>query len=228
MQLHYHPAGMVAEPDATSIDLRTSLSWPKKMYFVGAFGNEFQAPNLLPDPDDRLSGTPEFRIPAGDGDHNEHMRITVPPLGDLQQVQLYSVNPHMHMVGTHIAAKIERPAARGSDPKNECLANGNWNFDWQRTYAYDAPLDQLPSVAPGDIVDLKCSWNNTFENPFVQRMLTDSGLGAPIDVSLGEQTTNEMCVEIFGLSVPAPAQTTARGDAPVLTLPRVDLMPRVN
>ena len=28
----------------------------------------------------------------------------------------------------------------------------------------------------------------------------------PIDVLLGEQTTNEMCLEIFGLSIPAPPQ----------------------
>ncbi|HEY5952007.1 MAG TPA: cytochrome c, partial [Kofleriaceae bacterium] len=39
MQLHYHPAGTAAAPDATALDLRTSTVWPKKMYFVGAFGN---------------------------------------------------------------------------------------------------------------------------------------------------------------------------------------------
>jgi len=99
------------------------------------------------DPDDRLATTPEFRIPANAADHNEHMRITIPALGDLQDVRLYSVNPHMHMVGTHISAKLERPAARGNDPQQECVANGKWNFDWQRTYIYDAPLDELPSVA---------------------------------------------------------------------------------
>jgi hypothetical protein len=37
-------------------------------------------------------------------------------------------------------------------------------------------------------------------------MLADSGLPpVPIDITLGEQTTNEMCLEIFGLSIPAPA-----------------------
>jgi len=218
MQLHYHPAGKVAEPDATSIDLRTSLTWPKKMYFVGAFGNEFQAPNLLSDPDDRLTGTPEFRIPAADADHNEHMRITVPPLGDLQQVQLYSVNPHMHMIGTHIATKIERPAPRGSDPQNECLANGKWNFDWQRTYIYDAPLEQLPSLKPGDVIDLQCKWDNTIANPFVQRALEDAGLVAPIDVNLGEQSLDEMCLEIMGFSIDAPPPMTR-------TVPTMDDLP---
>ncbi|HEY5928375.1 MAG TPA: hypothetical protein VIV11_42105 [Kofleriaceae bacterium] len=219
MQLHYHPAGMTHQPDATTIDLRTSLTWPKKMYFVGAFGNEFQAPSLLPDPDDRLSGTPEFRIPAGDADHLEHMRITVPPLGDISQVQLYSVNPHMHMVGTHISAKIERPAPRGTDPANECLANGNWNFDWQRTYIYDAPLEQMPTLMPGDVIDLKCKWNNTMANPFVQRLLEDEGLVAPIDLMLGEGSTDEMCLEIFGFAIDAPPQSMLR------TAPTMDELP---
>ncbi|HEX5062459.1 MAG TPA: hypothetical protein VFV99_23970, partial [Kofleriaceae bacterium] len=165
-----------------------------------------------------LTGTPEFRIPAGDADHNEHMRITVPPLGDLQQVQLYSVNPHMHMIGTHIATKVERPAARGNDPQNECLANGKWNFDWQRTYIYDAPLDQLPSLKPGDVIDLQCKWDNTIANPFVQRALKDAGLVAPIDVNLGEQSLDEMCLEIMGFSIDAPPPMTR-------TVPTMDDLP---
>jgi hypothetical protein len=219
MQLHYHPAGNTNAPDATEIDLRTSTVWPKKMYFVGAFGNEFQAPSLLPDPNDRIATIPEFRIPANQEDHNEHMRITVPPLGDLQEVQLYSVNPHMHMVGTHISAKIERPTARGTDPQNECLANGGWNFDWQRTYIYDTTLDKLPTLRPGDVIDLKCKWNNTMENPFVQRLLHDEGLVSPIDLALGEGSTDEMCLEIFGFAIDAPPQPMAR------TAPQIDELP---
>jgi hypothetical protein len=219
MQLHYHPAGKVNAPDATEIDLRTSTVWPRKMYFVGAFGNEFQAPALLPDPDDRFPGFPEFRIPANKADHGEHMRITVPDLGDLEEVQLYSVNPHMHMIGTHISAKIERPAARGTDPQHECLANGKWNFDWQRTYIYDAPLEQLPTLRPGDLIDLRCRWNNTMENPFVQRLLKDEGLVAPIDIGLGEGSTDEMCLEIFGLAIDAPPPPMAR------TAPTTDDLP---
>jgi hypothetical protein len=210
MNLHYHPAGGTAQPDATSLDLRTSTAWPKKMYFVGAFGNEAIAPNLLADPDDRFAGTPEFRIPANMPAHGEHMRITVPTLGDLSQVQIYSVNPHMHMIGTHISATIERPAARGTDPQSECLANGKWNFDWQRTYIYDTSLELLPTVQPGDVVDLKCTWDNTISNPFVQRALADAGLVAPVDVNLGETSLDEMCLEILGLAIPAPPPPSPR------------------
>ncbi len=209
MQIHYHPAGSVHTADVTSVDLRTSTTWPKKMYFVGAFGNATAAPQLLPDPDDRTT-TPEFRIPANKADHAEHMRFTVPDLGNLTNVRLYSANPHMHLVGTHISGSIERPTARGGDPQKECLANGNWNFDWQRTYIYDAPLDQLPSVEKDDIIDIQCTWNNTIENPFVQRALADQGLNAPVDISLGEGgSTDEMCLEIFGIAVDAPPPPAA-------------------
>jgi len=210
MQIHYHPAGAVNDPDITAIDLRTTTTWPQKMYFVGAFGNAFQAPNLLPDPDDRTAA-PEFRIPANSAAHEEHMTFAVGDLGGLQNVQLYSVNPHMHLVGTHINSSIVRPAARGADPQTECLANGNWNFDWQRTYIYDTPIASLPSVQPGDVINVNCRWDNTMANPFVQRALMDAGLHAPVDITLGEgNSTDEMCLEIFGISVDAPPQGSFR------------------
>jgi hypothetical protein len=218
MQIHYHPAGTTHAPDKTSIDVRYSQTWPERMYFVAAFGNAFQAPELLTGPNDP-GGVAQFLVPKNVADHREHMRVAVPPLGDLQDVRLFSANPHMHLIGTHISSTIERPAARGSDPQTECLANGGWNFDWQRTYTYDAPLDKLPSIEPGDIIDIKCSWDNTIENPFVQRMLKDANLTAPVDVPLGEQTTNEMCLEIFGVSIAAPPEPVNRADVK-LTLPR--------
>ena len=214
MQIHYHPAGAVNDPDITAIDLRTTTTWPQKMYFVGAFGNAFQAPNLLPDPDDRTSA-PEFRIPANSAAHEEHMTFAVGDLGGLQNVQLYSVNPHMHLVGTHINSSIVRPAARGADPQTECLANGNWNFDWQRTYIYDTPIASLPTVMPGDVINVNCRWDNTMANPFVQRALMDAGLHAPVDITLGEgNSTDEMCLEIFGISVDAPPQGSFRTLSP--------------
>ncbi|HEY5921604.1 MAG TPA: cytochrome c [Kofleriaceae bacterium] len=203
MQIHYHPAGLAHAPDKTSIDLRFSTKWPQKMYFVGALGNAPTAPILLPGPGD-INGTPQFMIPKDTKLHTEHMRFTMGDTSALGDVRIYSANPHMHLVGTHISGTIDRGAPRGADPQKECLANGGWNFDWQRTYTYDTPLDKLPSVQTGDIVEVKCEWDNTIENPFVQRMLADAGLDRPINIELGEQTTNEMCLQIFGLAVNAP------------------------
>ncbi len=211
MQIHYHPGGKTHRADKTAVDLQFSTVWPRKMYFVTALGNAAGAPNLLPGPGD--GDGPQFKIPADSADHLEHMRVVVPEL-NTPDVRLFSVNPHMHLVGTHISATIERPAPRGDDPKSECLANGAWNFDWQRTYTYDTSLDSLPSIAAGDVIDIKCKWNNTLQNPFVQRMLIDSNLPMrPIDLTLGEETNDEMCLEIFGLSINAPPRPTTF-DAP--------------
>ncbi|HTR54507.1 MAG TPA: hypothetical protein VMJ10_27640 [Kofleriaceae bacterium] len=210
MQIHYHPAGTTHAPDATSIDLRTSAVWPQRMYFVGAVGNAAAAPELLPDPDDRVPGVPEFRIPANKADHEESMQFVLTDFGGATDIRVYSVNPHMHLLGTHIRGTIARAAPATGEPANECLANGLWNFDWQRTYIYDAPMDALPTIAVGDTVSVQCHWNNTFENPFEQRALADQGLGEPVDVGLGEgSSTDEMCLEIFGLSIPAPVTPTA-------------------
>lgn len=223
MQIHYHPAGQNTGIDVTSVDLKFSNVWPRKMYFVAAIGNEFAAPNLEPSPDEAPGAPVAFKIPKNVADHPENMSRTLDDLGGLTGVKVFSVNPHMHLVGTHISSHIVRPSARGADPANECLANGGWNFDWQRTYIYDAPLDSLPSLEAGDKIEISCRWNNTIENPFVQRMLHDSNLPPhPIDITLGEQTTNEMCLEIFGLAVDAPSEPTAK-TAPFV-LPRIDVL----
>ncbi|MBL4636241.1 MAG: hypothetical protein JKY56_20440 [Kofleriaceae bacterium] len=51
----------------------------------------------------------------------------------------------------------------------------------------------------GDTITLKCGYNNTITNPFVQRMLDEEGLVNPVDVRLGEQTTDEMCIATMGI-----------------------------
>ena len=227
MQIHYHPAGMTNDIDFTSVDLRVSNVWPRKMYFVAAFGNEAAAPNLDPSPDEPPGAPPKFMIPRNDPDHPETMSRTLDTLGGLTGVKVFSVNPHMHLVGTHISGKIVRPTARGNDPQTECLANGGWNFDWQRTYIYDAPIDSLPGIEAGDKIEISCKWNNTIQNTFVQRMLHDSGLPPqPIDINLGEQTTNEMCLEIFGLAVDAPPAPPAALTAK-LELPTFGALPQM-
>jgi hypothetical protein len=225
VQIHYHPAGVINDPDLTAIDMRLSPVTPRRMFLGMTFGNELGPPNLLPDPDD--VGPPQFIVPRNVGDHVEHMRIPVPDLG-LTDVRLFSANPHMHLIGTHIAGRVDRPAARGDDPRTECLTNGGWSFDWQRTYVYDAPLDQQPSLEPGDIVDVTCHWDNTIQNPAVQRMLSDSHLPPqPVDIPLGAQTTDEMCLEIFGVSaVVTPEIVAGRAPAPP-ALPRLSLPPEL-
>jgi mono/diheme cytochrome c family protein len=207
MQIHYHPANQVNAPDATAVDLRLGDTWPEKMYTYGSWGNAFAAPDLLPGPHDRYgTAFPEFRIPADTDDHSEHMRFTV-DTGELGSVPLFAAYPHMHYIGIGLQVRIERATPSAGEPAEECLVNvPRWNFDWQRAYQYDAAFADLPAVQTGDVIDVRCTYDNTLANPFVQRALEDAGLTTPIDIALGEETLDEMCLGIFGIVLDAPPQ----------------------
>lgn len=213
VQIHYHPGGRPDNaPDATEVDLRLVSDRPTHLYTATAVGNAAAAPTLQPGPADR-SG-PEFRIPANAEAHTEHMRFT---LGNVENpVPLFSAYPHMHYIGTGIDVTIERAAPSAAQPADECLVSSDWNFDWQRSYLYDAPLGSLPTLANGDVIDVACSYDNTLRNPFVVRALADAGLSNPIDVFLGEETLDEMCLGIFGVVVPLPPPAKRAIDEPAV------------
>lgn len=80
-------------------------------------------------------------------------------------------------------------------PDSECLIQTpQWNFEWQRQYVYDVPIEQLPFVSAGDRLTMRCTYNNTTSNPFVQASLKSQGLTAPHDIVLGDETLDEMCL----------------------------------
>ncbi|MFN0252144.1 MAG: hypothetical protein ACKV2T_35035 [Kofleriaceae bacterium] len=196
MQIHYHPGGTVAEPDATTVDLRMSATAPVAEYSLRGFGNVHGAPGLQPGPYDPPEG-PKFEIPPGVADGLEVMHQTVPLVAT--EIKVLTAFPHMHYVGVGLSAWVHRARPQSGEPQKECLINVNrWNFDWQRQYSIDAPdIASLPSIRPGDRVELRCKYDNTLDNPFVQRALADQGLAAPITVNLGEETTDEMCISLF-------------------------------
>jgi hypothetical protein len=206
VQIHYHPAGMVNDPDATSIDLRLEETAPPYVFGFAGFGNSRVAPTLLPGPndaghDDDGDGV-EFIIPAGAAGHTETMRFTVGANGGDGPGKLFMGFPHMHYVGTEIHAKVIRAAPAAGEPAEECLLNiDRWDFTWQRNYQYDVGVGELPVVEAGDVVEIKCTYENTLANPAVQLALSEQGLTAPIDIRMGEQTLDEMCLVLFGTVV---------------------------
>ncbi len=94
--------------------------------------------------------------------------------------------------------QVQRPTQYGelpSQPEDECLLQTpDWNFEWQRFYTYDAPIEQLPFVTAGDRFEFSCTFDNSMGNPFVREALAEQGLEAPQDVRLGEETLDEMCL----------------------------------
>jgi hypothetical protein len=200
MQVHYHPAGGPATADATKFQMRFTKGVPEYIGLVALIGNfSTQLPNgdgLLPGPNDGKGV--EFMIPAGAKGHTETMKFTIPANDDgtpLKDLKVYGASTHMHYVGTDMIVSVDRPAPTDETPAHECLVQTpKWDFNWQRHYYYDTPIASLPSLRTGDVLNFRCTYDNSLENPFVKRALSEQNLSAPRDVRLGETTLDEMCL----------------------------------
>ena len=217
MQIHYHPGGTTADPDATRIQMRLDEAKPKYGFVYHLIGN-FPFPvnqlglGLLPDPDD-TSGV-EFLIPANSASHVETEQLTIPtpeqglPFGfNLPAgTRIYGDFLHMHYLGFDQKVTLTRPSGTPDKPAEECLAHApQWDFSWQRSYAYDAPLDALPTLEPGDVLRIRCTYNNTTDNPYVSQALKEAHMSSTIDVTYGEgNTLDEMCLVGLSLVYPMP------------------------
>ncbi|MEN9578984.1 MAG: hypothetical protein RJA70_1993 [Pseudomonadota bacterium] len=199
VQMHYHPTGAGVEvDDATTVQLDFVTQEPDfvaALYLLGNFDQE-----NLPFAGGvgfGLATGPEFLIPAGAEAHVETNRYQLPGGAFALPLHLWTIATHMHYVGTDMKISVERDAG------DQCLLQTPmWDFNWQRGYYFDGPVTELPQLLPGDILQLRCTYNNSLTNPFVREALTDQGLKAPIDVRLGEATLDEMCLGVFGLAVP--------------------------
>jgi hypothetical protein len=203
VNVHYHPTGGVQSDPGTSLDIRYEKGAP--LYFgqlalIGNFGGSLGGGmGLQPGPND-TTDNPEFLIPGGVEDHTETMIFRIPP--SFPELKIWSIGAHMHYVGTDMLIGLDRvePEA-GTGIDQDCLLQTpNYSFEWQRGYAFDAPLDQVPTAKPGDYLYLRCNFNNSMTNPYVVDALGEQGLDAPVDVYLGEETLDEMCLGVFGVA----------------------------
>ncbi len=200
VQMHYHPVQGTTEMDQSTLSLKTTTVKPTYDAILGLVGNfdelEDDGTGLQPGPGDR-DGIAEFRIPAGAVDHveNQIYRQDLPI-----DVPIFGVGAHMHYVGTEMKIDLKRAEGNTTD----CLLHTPaWDFDWQRSYNFDAPIESLPVMKPGDELHLKCTYNNSMSNPAVAAAVNEQGLTQPVDVYLGEETLDEMCLGIFGALLPA-------------------------
>ncbi|MCB9565891.1 MAG: hypothetical protein H6710_01465 [Myxococcales bacterium] len=202
--MHYHPTGAGPEvDDSTSIDLKYFDGLPTYVGLLSFAGNDGKhradGSGLQPGPNDG-GGDPIFKIPAGVADHRESMIIKIGQ--GYPDVRVFAAGTHMHYVGTAMKVSLKRGNPLPGEPAEECLVETpTWDFGWQRAYQYDAPLDEVPVARAGDEVHVRCDYNNSMSNPFVLRALQEQGLDAPVDVYLGEETLDEMCLGIFGIAI---------------------------
>jgi hypothetical protein len=202
LQVHYHPTKGTQTDAGTSLQLRGYgagiPTWVAASTLLGnAKAQKADGMGLQPGPDD--TGKPTFLVPANKTDHTESMLFKLP--ATLPESRIWIVGTHMHYVGTDMRIAVKRGTPSGDEPTDECLLDTpRWNFNWQRGYAFDTPIDQAPSVRGGDIVDLTCHYDNSANNPYVQQALVEQGLKEPRDVPLGEETLDEMCLGVFGIA----------------------------
>ncbi len=204
VNVHYHPTGVGAQVDeGTQVQLELADEAPEYEGALALIGN-FAAPNeyggLLAGDNDSTE-TPEFRIPAGARAHVEAMDFKIPQsLGG--GIRVWAMGTHMHYVGTDMVVTVSREVPQ-DQPAEECLIQTpRWDFNWQRGYFYDAPLEALPVLKGGDTLHMRCTYDNSLDNPFVREALDDQGLTEPRDVLLGEETLDEMCLGVFGVATP--------------------------
>jgi len=206
LQMHYHPAGTTADPDQTKLELQFNTEVPEYRALFLPVGNPQPVPNgdgLQPGPND-TNGI-EFMIPAGASGHTETTKRTVGAKiagQPTSEMKIYSTMSHMHYVGVDEMLSIHRPSPQGGEPADECLLQTpKWDFNWQQTYIYDTPIADLPTLREGDVIPVRCTYDNTLKNPFLKKALLEQKLSAPQDVNYGETTLDEMCVGVLSVFI---------------------------
>jgi len=165
MQVHYHYSTNPGH-DQTKIGIHQSQTQRSK---------ELQLLPLV---------NQNFVIPAGKKDHLVEMSVTLPFSFWLD---LYTIAPHMHLLGKDISVEARYP-----DGSEECLVHvPDWDFNWQRFYTYEEPL-HLPQLTT---LTLRCTFDNSAENPFNPN-------SPPLNVGWGEETTDEMALAFIGVVAP--------------------------
>lgn len=204
IQVHYHSNAAKDElDDATTVRLRLTDVAPERTLSFAALGATTpDTPGLQPGPND--PGMPLFMIPGGAVGHRETY-IAQLNLG-APVVRLFSVWPHMHLVGTDMKIDLQRVSPNAAQPPQECLVQTPyWDFGAQRNYLYDLPFDALPTIATGDTLTLRCTYDNNVTNEhLVDHLKWEQGVTLPeevkfADVLAGESSTEEMCVVLLGV-----------------------------
>ena len=132
-QLHYTASGK-PETDVTRLGLHFTRTPVEKEFKTGIVLNS------------------KFRIPPGALDFGVHKDFSF-----RRDSKVYALNPHMHYRGKSMRFDAHFPDGK----KEPLLSVPNYNFNWQRTYVLDKPLD----VPAGTRIRISNAWDNSAANP---------------------------------------------------------------
>lgn len=161
VQFHYHRTGK-EEKDRTKIGL----------YFAkGPIEQKYRS----------IAATGLFKqMPAGEKNFvvENTWRLT-------DDVTLYRLVPHMHLLGKDIELRATLPGEK----ERSLIRIPEWDYNWQEQYELKEPM-KLPK---GTILRVRATYDNSADNP-------NNPSSPPKTVHIGEQTTDEMCFVFLGVA----------------------------
>ncbi len=165
MQVHYHYSNSPGF-DHTQIGLHLVADKPSKELLLLPLVNQ------------------EFTIPADAKNYLVEESIKLP---FFLTAELYTIAPHMHLLGQRISVKAEH-----TDGTELCLVDvPRWDFEWQRFYEFQQPI----TLEGNTTLRLQCEFDNSIDNPYNPNT-------PPKPVSWGEATTDEMALCFLGIVLP--------------------------
>ncbi len=166
MQVHYHCDGK-PESDLSKMALYFSKEPVRQQLITIPIGNM------------------TFRLKPDDSHAVVKAFLGMFSSGLPRAVKLWSIFPHMHMLGRDMKVVATLP----DGTKKQLIWIDNWDFNWQATYFFKEPID-LPK---GTKIVMEAVYDNSAQNP---RQTSHP----PKEVYFGEQTTDEMCFAFLGLT----------------------------
>jgi len=120
-------------------------------------------------------------------------------------VSILAVSPHMHLIGASIKVWGNRAITNDTI---KLIDIPHWDFHWQGSYMFQKPVI-LPPLTK---LRSKATYNNTNSNPH-------NPVNPPVDVSLGEETTDEMMLVYFAYAPYQPGDENIVLDSNLLITP---------
>ena len=171
LQIHY-PGNVSNIMDSTRVILKTTASALRPVAISPVLTHT--APSLLNGP---------LYIPANQVKSFDN-KYTVPA-----NVSIFTVGPHMHLIGKSIKAWGVTPSA----DTLRFFDIPRWDFHWQRAYSFR----NLMKVPNGTVLYGKASYDNTSANP-------NNPSNPPKAVTMGEGTNDEMFLVYFWYTLYLP------------------------
>ena len=171
VQVHYNTLADPGQTDRTVMQLELTDVVPQRELYA------------IP-----LAQPKQLKIPAGASDAVQTIQI---PLGLVtaffklpsNKLTVYAHTPHMHLLGTRITTWLNGQLV---------LDLPRWDFHWQQAYGF-----QNPYPATGaDVLKLECRYDNSAAN----QPVVDGMQQTPREVTWGEGTRDEMCLNYLLLS----------------------------